>query len=127
MEGLGKVERRRKRSKSWKRYSTEEKLKIVKLEAEEGYSVALLCQEFGVSGHSLYSWIKRYREAGAAGLVGRRSGPARREIPTPLQDTILETKRQHPDFGVRKVSQFLRRILSIGACPETVRRALKKK
>lgn len=124
MEGLERVERRRKRSRSWKRYSTEEKLKIVKLQAEEGYSVALLCQEFGVSDHSLYSWIKRYREAGAAGLVGRRSGPARREIPTPLQDTILKTKRQHPDFGVRKVSQFLRRILSIGACPETVRRVL---
>jgi transposase InsO family protein len=124
MEGSERVERKRKRNKIGKRYSAEEKLKIVKLQAEEGYSIALLCQEFGVSDNSLYSWIKRYREAGAAGLAGRRSGPAKRDISTPLQNTILETKHRHPDFGVRKVSQFLRRVLFVGACPETVRKVL---
>jgi transposase InsO family protein len=124
MEGSERVERKRKRIKRGKRYSAEEKLKIVKLQAEEGYSVALLCQEFGVSDNSLYSWKRRYREAGAAGLAGRRPGPSAQTTSSPLQDTILETKRRHPDFGVRKVSQFLRRVLFVGACPETVRRVL---
>jgi transposase-like protein len=59
-------------------YPVEFRLRIVKLFLEEGYSTGLLCEQFGISSHSIHRWVKTYRLKGAEGLeprrqIGRRS------------------------------------------------------
>lgn len=43
-----------------KRYTNEFKLEAVRQITERGYPVAEVSAHLGVSGHSLYAWLKRY-------------------------------------------------------------------
>lgn len=43
-----------------KRYTEEFKIEAVKQVTERNYPVAEVAERLGVSGHSIYSWIKRY-------------------------------------------------------------------
>jgi hypothetical protein len=36
---------------------------------EEGYSVALISEEFGISHHSIRRWVRAYRQGGVEGLT----------------------------------------------------------
>ncbi len=70
------VEQKRERrsragSDRTRRYTEAEKLRAVKLHLEEGFKVALVCQETGVSMTNLYLWLRRYRKDGEAGLQGQ--------------------------------------------------------
>lgn len=101
------------------------KLKAVKLYLEEGFEARLVARELGVTEHSLYAWAKAYREGGEAGLEptprhARASGKPTQAI----RQKITEVKQQHPSFGVKRISQWLRRVLLLPASPETVRRTL---
>ena len=42
------------------RYTEEFKVEAVKQVVERGHRVAEVAERLGVSGHSLYNWIKRY-------------------------------------------------------------------
>lgn len=42
------------------RYTEEFKIEAVKQVVERGHRVAEVAERLGVSGHSLYHWIKRY-------------------------------------------------------------------
>ena len=48
------------------RYPEEFKIEAVKQITERGHSVADVSKRIGVSGHSLYNWIKRYGANSAA-------------------------------------------------------------
>jgi transposase InsO family protein len=50
---------------------------MVRFFLEEGYSTALLREQFGVSGHSIQRWVRAYRDRGAEGLEPKRYGPRR--------------------------------------------------
>jgi transposase-like protein len=39
-------------------YPVEFRLRMVRLFLEEGYSTTLLCEQFGVSGHSIHRWAR---------------------------------------------------------------------
>ena len=45
-----------------KRYTEEFKTEAVKQVTERGYSVAEVSERLGTTTHSLYAWMKRYRE-----------------------------------------------------------------
>lgn len=45
---------------SAKRYTEEFKIEAVKQVTERGHSVAEVASRLGVSGHSLYQWVKQY-------------------------------------------------------------------
>jgi len=47
---------------SSKRYTEEFKIEAVKQVTERGYSVAEVAARLGTTTHSLYSWLKRYRQ-----------------------------------------------------------------
>jgi len=107
-------------------YPVEVRRRAVKLCLEEGFEVKLVAREVGVNPGTVYGWLKAYREGGEAGLEPRRStpGPRKRKVPLAVQAKITEVKRSHPTFGIRRISQWLRRVLFLPASPETVRRTL---
>src|SRR5579872_2167115 len=109
-----------------RRYPAAFKLRAVKLHLEEGFTYALIAQELGVTSHSLERWVQRYRQSGEEGLKDLKTGPGGSRLPGPVRDKILELKKQEPAFGIKRISQFLRRWFFLQASPETVRQTLRQ-
>jgi len=85
----------------------------------------MVARELGISHHVIYDWAKRYRERGEAGLQYGKPHPGSRQKPASLsQKEIIELKKTHPSFGVKKISQWLKRVLMLPGSPETVRKTL---
>ena len=118
---------RKGKKKSQKRsYPFPFRLPAVKLHLEEGYSAPEVSSALGISKHTLYEWTKRYREQGEAGLrVSRRKAGGKR-LPSAVTERIVRLKREHPGFGIKRISQTLRRLFFLQASPETVRQTLKE-
>ena len=85
-------------------------------EYNEGASVAELAETYEVSRKTVYKWLARYQENGAAGLADRSRKPQR--SPTELSDEIVKkiiAARQRWKWGPRKL-----RIKLAAAHPEIV-------
>ncbi len=106
------------------RYTYEEKLRAVKLLAEEGFKMALVSEETGVCVSTLYVWQREYRKNGEQGLRGQTAPRPGRRLPGPVVAKILELKRANRLFGVQRIADALRRWFFLQASPETVRKTL---
>jgi transposase InsO family protein len=116
------------RGRRRKKFSGEVKLRAVRLNLEEGYPLASIGRELGVSKDTIYLWVKRYRSEGEEGLEPRPWGSCRGERMHPaVKAKIVEVKKEHPGFGVKRIAQVLKRAFFLRASPETVRRTLKEK
>ena len=107
-------------------HPNEVRRKAVQLCLEEGFPVPQVAREMGVGRSTLTKWIKLYRDQGEAGLQSkpiRRNGPQAKVAPA-VKAQVVELKRQHPELGVKRISQFLRRVLFLPVSRETVRRTL---
>ena len=84
---------------------------------------------WGVSSCTLGNWLKRYAEEGPKGLeTRRRAGPGRpRTIPAGVRDAIADTKHRFPDFGMRRVRDWLRRFRGIRVSAGTVQKTLQER
>ncbi|MDD5358619.1 MAG: IS481 family transposase, partial [Candidatus Nanoarchaeia archaeon] len=105
-------------------YPLDFRLKLVKLFFEEGLPAALIIKESGIHKTTLYNWLRRYRKQGEAGLSPCKPGGVKRRCPLPVKEKIVSLKRTHPGFGVKRISQVLRRMFFLSASPETVRKTL---
>src|SRR5579885_3685808 len=111
-------------AKKTHRFTVDQKLQAVRLHLEEGFTMALVCQELGVSKASLVLWLRAYRQDGQAGLQNPYAGRRPARLPAPITDKIIELKEQNPAFGIKRISQMLRRCFFLPASPETVRQRL---
>jgi len=70
-----------------------------------------LCERFEITRQTGYVWLRRYREAGAAGL-GSRAAP-RTAIPTRCrrrsEQQVLGLRQAHMRWGPRKLKHILQR------------------
>lgn len=112
-------------AKKARRYTPDEKLKAVRLRLEEGFSVQDVCGEMGMAVSCLHTWIRQYQQFGEAGLQ-LAAGKRRAKLPAPITEKIIELKQQNPSFGIKRISQLLRRCFFLPASPETVRQHLHK-
>jgi transposase InsO family protein len=116
-----------KRSPKYKRYPPAFKLRVVKLYTEEGYTSEMIARELGICKSTVFTWTKRYREEGEAGLQDRPPVHRKREQVGPsVKARAVELKRKDPQRGVRRISQLLKRNHLMKASPETVRQTLKE-
>src|SRR5512139_4000311 len=100
--------------------------KAVQLCVEEGFPVAQVARDLRVGLSTLGKWIRTYRTQGEAGLErkARQPRPRKPQVAPAVKAQAVAVKRHHPDFGIQKISQFLRRILFLRVSRETVRREL---
>ena len=110
--------------KKMRRYTVAEKLKAVRLCLEEGFSQLQVSEEMGMAHSGLSRWIREYREQGEAGLQNRMAGKRMAKLPAAITSQIVELKQQNPTFGIKRISQVLRRWFLLPASPETVRQRL---
>jgi transposase InsO family protein len=70
-----------------------------------------LCRRYGVSPQTGYKWLKRYRQAGEAGLQEHSRRPSRSPSQTAAvtEARILDAARQWPVWGARKLKTWLER------------------
>ena len=116
-----------RRPRSQNKYDFETRLKLVKLHIEDGHSLKSLYKEFGVAKCTLANWKKSYLKNGEDGL--RPGGVwyyAKRKIAAPVRKKIEELKIENPFWGMRKISDVLRRIFLMGASPKTVKRVIRE-
>jgi transposase InsO family protein len=111
-------------AKKMRRFTVAEKLRAVRLHVEEGFSLNLVSQELNVSKSSLQLWLHAYRLGGEAGLQPVPTVERQARLPVPITDKIIELKQADPAFGIKRISQLLRRWFFLPASPETVRRHL---
>jgi len=129
MESVEEIRRKGKgkESRYGRRYGYEFRVRAVKLRLEKGIPVSLLCKELGVGEQTLWEWLKRYRERGEAGLRDKVVFLGNRQkLPLAVRKKIVEIKKREPFFGVKRISQLLKRVFFLSASPETVRRTLRK-
>ena len=105
------------------RYGAAFKLDVVKKYLEESVSVSLIQQECGVSKGTVGRWVQAYRREGEGGLSPSYNGRGR-SLPTPVKEKIVELKESNPPFGIKRISQLLKRAFFLTASPETVRKTL---
>jgi len=100
--------------------------KAVQLCVEEGFPVAQVARDLRVGLSTLGKWIRTYRTQGEAGLEGKARQPRNRkpQVAPAVKAQVVAVKRRHPDFGIQKISQFLRRMCLLPISRETVRREL---
>ena len=118
--------RKRKFPKRSKRYKPDFKLQIVKKFVEESIPVSVIRQECGLSSGTVGRWVRDYRREGEAGLARSHTGKGK-GLPSPVRQKIVELKEANPLFGIKRISQVLKRAFFLSASPETVRKTLHDK
>jgi transposase InsO family protein len=75
------------------------------------HTVADVARSYGVARKTVYKWLARYENEGAAGLEGRSHAPIHcpHAIDDAVAEPIIAVKRAHPSFGPKKVMDWLRR------------------
>jgi transposase InsO family protein len=126
VESIHDSSKKRKFPKRSNRYGSDFKLQVVKKYLEESVPVSVIQQECGVSGETVGRWVRAYRREGEAGLSARPRGAGRR-LPSPVRQKIVELKESNPLFGIKRISQVLKRAFFLSASPETVRKTLHDK
>lgn len=123
VKSIQKNDSKRKFPKRSNRYGADFKLQVVKKYLEESIPVSVIRQECGLSGETVGRWVRAYRRDGEAGLATHYRGKGR-SLPTPVKQKIVEVKEANPLFGIKRISQVLKRAFFLSASPETVRKTL---
>ena len=137
MDGNGEVQGKRKRARATGKrrrrsrsphvhaHPVELRRKAVQLCVEEGFPVEQVARDLGIGLSTLGKWIRTYRTQGEAGLQAKgRPRSTRPQVAAAVKRQAVALKRRHPDFGIQKISQFLRRVFLLPVSRETVRRTL---
>jgi len=77
----------------------------------EGYGMAELCREFGISRKTGYKIWDRYKSVGLEGLTDRSRRPYRQanKLPVQVENTIVRLRNEKPSWGAPKIRELLLR------------------
>ena len=85
-------------------------VKLLAIEAlESDLPVRHLAEIVGVADGTLSKWRRQHQEGGLHGLCRRASSIAVRRQVSQLEECILAHRREHPEYGVRRIRDELRR------------------
>lgn len=106
-------------------YSPDERRQAVEMYLKSGNSIYDFSRVWGVSESALGHWVERYQQGGPQALETRKSGgrPRRKG----MREEITGVKERFPDFGLRKVRDFLARFHGVKVSTGSVRNALREK
>jgi transposase InsO family protein len=106
-------------------YPFEFRLRVVRMYLEEKYPPRLISEVTGVGRSTVNNWVRRYRQYGEDGLRKKLIPSSRSPRLEPaVKNKIIEVKKSNPVFGVRRISDFLKRFFLLKASPATVHKEL---
>ena len=113
-----------------RRSTAEQRREAVERYVASGLSQKAFAQQWGVNAVTFGAWLRRYEEAGPAGLDRVVPGPGRPRgkppLPEPVKAEIAAVKRRFPDFGLRRVRDFLVRFSGLRVSTGSVRKVLRQ-
>jgi len=82
---------------------------FVALASRDDANVRQLCRRFGISPTTGYKWIRRFRQAGPAGLADRSRRPSRSPARTAgdVEAAVVALRQKHRAWGGRKIRRRL--------------------
>ena len=100
-------------------------VKLLAMEAlEAGLSASQVAEIVGVTETTISAWRKQYREGGLKGLYPK-PGPGKvKKACSKLEERILAHREAHPDHGVRRIRDDLRRDEGLAVSAEKVRQTV---
>jgi transposase-like protein len=113
-------------------YSPDQRRQAVEAYLKSGISLDDFGRIWGIAGRTtLQKWVQLYRESGPRALEkgyltrdAKRRGP--KGIAQGLRDEIVRTKLSHPEFGLRKIRDFLARFNGVNVSTGSVRKTLRE-
>src|SRR5258708_31208065 len=93
----------------WKTSSVmEEKLRFVFEHELQDRTMTELCDRYEITRQTGYVWLRRYREAGAAGLLehSRAAHRHHNQMPEEIEQRVLELRQAHMRWGPRKLKRI---------------------
>ena len=110
-------------------YGVAERVAAVSAYRSSGLTQRAFAQVWGVSIKSLSSWLGRVARHGDSGLQSRKAGRPKgsvgqRRLAEAAAEQVVRTAQDHPTFGLKKVSQYVRRFCGVRVAPSTVKRTL---
>jgi transposase InsO family protein len=97
---------------AWKTMDVQDqRVRFVVAASRREKPLGALCAEFGISRPTGALWIKRYAEAGVAGIADRSRRPRNSPGQTPWEqeERVVALRLQYPDWGARKLEVLLHR------------------
>jgi len=115
-----------------KRFTPDERRAAVEAFAKSGRTRADFARLWGCSASSLDKWLARYRDEGPKGLETRAPRKGRqahhpRRTSDAVRELIVELRKQHDDYGVTRIANYLKRFHGVQLSPSTVRNVLREK
>ena len=104
---------------SWKSSNImDQRLKFV-AKILDGQKMTSLCEEFGISRKTGYKIYNRYKECGIEGLSDRSRRPYRHanQLPFQVERSIIQLKKEFPNFGAPKIREKLIRQFELKHIP----------
>jgi putative transposase len=89
----------------------EEKLRFVFEHELRQRTMTELCERYEITRQTGYVWLRRYREAGAAGLIehSRSAHRHHNQMLEEIEQQVLELRQAHMRWGPRKLKRILER------------------
>jgi len=90
---------------------SEQRIRFVVEASLSGRRMTELCASYGISRPTGYLWLARYRAGGVAGMQegSRRPQSSPSRTAPPIEQRIVQLRRQRPDWGARKLAVLLAR------------------
>ncbi len=108
-----------------------ERMKFIVDYLKEEWSLAALCQYYGISRKTGYKWLTRYQEEGQIGLADHSRAPKRHPnaVPETIKEQLVAFRSKHPHWGPRKLVHRLAQIQpdTHWPAPSTVGTILKRR
>jgi len=110
------------------RYTDKEKAKLLELISQSSLPVKEACKLHGISKASYYTWRKQFAAKSQA-LESEKTKPKENHkeeygVDTEAVEKLLALKKEHPYFGIIKLSKQLQRSEGIYITPNKVKRIL---
>ena len=95
----------------------EERVRFVTEWESQDWSLAELCQDYGITRSTGYKWLDRYELSGLAALEDKSRAPHKHPNQTSeeVEELILELRKKHTRWGARKIQAKLKRGAEMGA------------
>jgi transposase InsO family protein len=100
-------------------------IRLLAVQAHEaGLATREIAELAGVSQTTIDNWRRTWRREGMAGLARKTSSGTTRRICKELEERIVAHREEHPEHGVRRIRDDLRREQGLSVSAETVRRVV---
>jgi len=116
------------RTGKMKRYCPVERKKIVESYLSAEMPLADFAKTWGVSTSTLQNWVQRYKDFGSDGLMNKKPGEKdKRRGPktaSSVRDEIIKIKKEEPQFGLKKIKQWMYRFRGVKVSTGTVKKTV---